>query len=152
MIRHLFVVAAAAAMGITALAAQTDPIARRKELMKENAKHAYGELNRMVRDQMPYDQAKVDASFAQFTATMKELPSLFPPGSYQGPVSGDDFYATQKAIDNVPDIKARADKFIKQIADKKDQVKDLAALKATWPGMNRDNCDSCHEPYRAKKG
>lgn len=152
MLRNLLVFVAATAIGITAVAAQTDAINKRKALMKDNGKHAYGELNRMVRDQMPYDQAKVDASFAQFTDTMTQLPGLFPAGSYQGPIEGDNYYAAQKALDNQADIKARAEKFLKEIADKKGQVKDLASLKSIWPSMNKDNCDSCHEVYRVKKG
>jgi cytochrome c556 len=152
MLRNLLVFAAATAIGITAVAAQTEVVAKRKQLMKENGKHAYGELNRMVRGQMPYDQVKVDAAFAQFTDTMTQLPNLFPAGSYQGPVEGDDYYASQKAFDNQVDIKARADKFLKEIADKKDQVKDLASLKSIWPSMNENDCDSCHEVYRVKKG
>jgi len=152
-IRTMLAIASAAVMvGITAVGAQTDAAAARKQLMKQNGEHAYGVLNRMVRGQMPYDQAKVDAAFANFVDAAPKIAPLFPPGSYQGPVANDDYYAASKAFDNQADIAARAAKFGKEAAEAKGKPKDLESLKTVWPALLRDNCDSCHEAYRVKKG
>jgi cytochrome c556 len=120
--------------------------------MKQNGEHAYGVLNRMVRGQMPYDQAKVDAAFANFVEAAPKIAPLFPAGSYQGPVANSDYYAATKAFDNQADIAARAAKFGKEAAEAKSKPKDLDSLKTVWPAVLRDNCDTCHELYRVKKG
>ncbi|MEA2950507.1 MAG: hypothetical protein QOD40_217 [Alphaproteobacteria bacterium] len=143
---------AAVAVTVTTVIAQTDPATARKELMKANGQHAYGVLNRMVRDQMPYDQAKVDAAFANFAETAPKIPSLFPPGSYQGPVANDDYYASAKIFENKSDVEARVAKFTKEIAETRGKPKDLASLKEVWPPLLKNNCDTCHEAYRVKKG
>src|SRR5437763_10995604 len=108
-IRTLLAVASVAVLaGITAVGAQTDAAAARTQLMKQNGEHAYGVLNRMVRGQMPYDQAKVDAAFANFVEAAPKIAPLFPPGSYRGPVASSDYYAAAKAFENQADIAARA--------------------------------------------
>src|SRR5262249_7513762 len=56
---RIAIVASLLAVGLVAALAQSDPIAARKELMTLNGKAFYGDLNRMVRGQAPYDQAKV---------------------------------------------------------------------------------------------
>ncbi|MEX1082701.1 MAG: cytochrome c, partial [Xanthobacteraceae bacterium] len=118
---------------------------------KTYGKFGYATLNRMARDQMPYDQAKVDEALAHFAETAAKIPSLFPAGGFQGPVEGSSYYATQKAFESQSDIQARAEKFAKSVADAKGTVKDLGSLKAVWPGINDNHCSSCHEPYRARK-
>jgi len=150
MVRALLALAAIA-VGATVVLAQSDPNAVRKEFMKTYGKHAYTTLNRMVRDRMPYDQAKVDEALAHFAATAAKIPSLFPAGGYQGPVPDSNYYAVAKTFESQNDLQARAGKFAKDIADNKDKIKDLAALKAIWPDINKNNCDSCHEAYRLRR-
>ena len=152
MTRTMLAVACAAVALITTAIAQTDVAAARKEFMKTNGKHAYATLNRMVRDQMPYDQAKVDAAWVQFTEAAKKIPSLFPAGSYQGPVADDDYYAAAKMFENQADIQKRAANLGKEIADNQGKIKDLESLKAIWPQVLKNGCDSCHDAYRVKKG
>ncbi len=141
---------AAVAIGVSAVAAQ-DPVTARRELMKHAGEQAYGVLNRMVRDQTPYDQAKVDEAFAQLADAAQKIPSLFPPGSYTGPVAESRYYASEKIFENQADLKARATKLAKSIADAKGKVKDLDSLKAIWTTINKEECDSCHTPYRLRK-
>jgi cytochrome c556 len=148
----LAVVLTAAAMSVTAVVAQTDFAAARKELMKNNGQHAYGVLNRTARGQNPYDQAKVDAAFAALAESAPKIPTLFPPGSYQGPVAGDEYYTASKAFENKADIEARVAKYIKDLADNRGTPKDLDSLKTVWPALLQRNCDSCHDAYRVKKG
>jgi len=152
MIRTALAIASAVLMvGVTAVIAQTDVAAARKELMKKNGEHGYGVLNKMVRGEMPYDQAKVDAAFANFVETAPKIAPLFPAGSYQGPVANDNFYAATKTFENQADIAARAAKFGKEAAEAKGKPKDLESLKTVWAVFLKDNCDSCHEVYRVKK-
>jgi len=63
--------------------AQSDPIATRKGLMKENQDNAEIVV-RMMRGQAPFDAAKVDSAFAQWADTAQKLPSLFPDNSNSG--------------------------------------------------------------------
>jgi cytochrome c556 len=143
---------AAIIVSVTAVVAQTDVAAARKQLMKQNGEHAYGTLNRIVRGQAPYDQAKVDAAFANFIETAPKIPTLFPSGGYQGPIANDDYYANTKAFESQADLTARAAKLQKEASEAKTKPKDLESLKTVWPALLRDNCDTCHEAYRVKKG
>ena len=70
-------------LGVGAVIAQSDPIATRMGLMKENQSNAETVV-RMMRGQAPFDAAKVDAAFAQWTETAQKLPSLFPDSSKSG--------------------------------------------------------------------
>lgn len=151
MIRTIFAIVALA-LGVSTVLAQTDVAAVRKELMKRNGQHAYGVLNRMVRGQMPYDQAKVDAAFVSLAEVAEKIPTLFPSGSYQGPVANDDYYAATKTFENKADIDAQVAKYLKEIAESRGTPKDLDSLKTVWPALMRNNCDSCHDVYRLKKG
>ena len=76
MIRVIFVVVAVA-IGATAVVAQGDPIAVRKGLMKKNAQHSKA-VSGMVKGASPYEQATVDAAFAQWSETAAALPKAFP--------------------------------------------------------------------------
>lgn len=150
MIRILSAVAAIVS-GATAVLAQADVNIARKEFMKTYGKHGYSVLNRMVRDQMPYEQAKVDEALAHFAESAPKIPNLFPPGGFQGPVADSNYYSAAKAFESQSDIKARADKFAKDVADAKGKIKDIESLKAVWPAINKNNCDSCHEAYRLRR-
>jgi cytochrome c556 len=121
-------------------------------LMKANGQHAYVSLGRMIRGQDPYDQAKVDAATAQWIDTAQKLPALFPPDSNKGATADDDFFASAKLFENKADVDARLVKFGKDAAEFNTKVKTLDALKAEWPVFNKDNCQSCHDLYRVKKG
>ena len=77
MIRTL-ISASVLAIGLVAAFAQSDPIAQRKDLMTLNGKGFYGDINRMVRGQAPFDQAKVNAAFDQIIASSKTFPTLYP--------------------------------------------------------------------------
>ena len=150
--RRIVFAMAALAVGVTAVVAQSDVIVARRTIMKANGQSGYVNLNKMVRDQMPYDQAKVDEAFAQFIDASKKMPALFPPNSYTGPTADDDYYTSQKAFENKSDLEARFVKLGKEAEENKDKVKDLTSLKAIWPKLKESACDGCHEPYRVKKG
>jgi cytochrome c556 len=145
------IILAVLVLSATAVIAQADVNAERKEFMKTYGKHGYGNLNRMVRDQMPYDQAKVDEALAHFIETAPKIASLFPAGGYQGPAPDSNYYANAKAFENQDDLKTRSEKFAEAIAGVNGKIKDLDSLKASWPELNKNHCDSCHQEYRVRK-
>jgi cytochrome c556 len=105
----------------------------------------------MARGQIPYDQAKVDAAYANLIENAPKIATAFPPGSCH-PTPDSKYYAAKKACESQADIKARAEKLSKALADTRGKIKDLASLKTVWPPVVRENCNACHEPYRVKKG
>jgi cytochrome c556 len=144
--------AVAVAFGVSAVIAQQNPVAARKALMKEIGQVGYGEFNRMVRDQMPYDQAKVTQGFAKMADAASKLAPLYPASAKGEPVADSNFYASAKIWENKSDFEAKLAKLIKDIGDNKDKVKDLASLKDIWPTISKNSCDGCHEVYRVRKG
>ena len=70
--------AAAVAVGVTAVMAQSDPISQRKALMKENGQHAAA-ASKMVKGEEPFDVVKVNAAFAHWTETAQKLLALAKP-------------------------------------------------------------------------
>src|SRR5581483_5548713 len=131
------------AFGATAVVAQSDAIAARKELMKENDKNAKVVIA-MVRGRQPFDPAKVDAAFAQWAETAQKFPGLFPDNSKAGGKTR----ALPKIWQAKADFDAKAAAFGKAVAENRDKAKaSLDGLKAAIPVVG-NTCDSCHELYR----
>jgi cytochrome c556 len=144
MLRTVIAVAAIA-LGVTALAAQSDPIATRKALMKEvGAQTKTG--GGMAKGEAPYDQSKAQTIFATYVDAAAKLPTLFPENSK----TGGDTAALPAIWTNMGDVKARYDKFGADAKAAQSSVKDLDSFKAAFGGVTK-NCGGCHETYRAKK-
>ena len=79
----VFLAGVIVALGTGAVIAQSDPIATRKALMKENNDNARA-LVKMMRGQVPFDPAQIDAAFAQWADTAQKFPGLFPENSKTG--------------------------------------------------------------------
>ena len=90
---------AAAAVGVTAAIAQSDPVAQRKALMKANVQN-FGAINKMAKGEDPFDVAKVNAAFVAWSETAQKLPGLFP----QPPQSGE----TTRALPNIATPRSRS--------------------------------------------
>ena len=149
MFLRIAVVAVSVSCVTTAVIAQSDPIEARRTEMKAMGSHIYGALNRMQRGQEPYDQAKVDAAFVQFAASLQKLPTLFPQGSVSGTKPGENFRTSDKIWTEKAAFDGRFAKLAKDAADTKPKVTNLDALKAAYPAI-RQTCDSCHETYLIK--
>jgi cytochrome c556 len=138
--------ATAVALGVTALAAQTDPIAARKALMKANGDQAkIGAA--MAKGEAPFDLGKAKAIFLVFVDSAGKMPELFPESSK----TGGETAAAPKIWEDMADFKAR---FVKFAADSKaaaEKVTDLASFKETFGTLAKNNCGGCHELYRVKK-
>ncbi len=148
-----FISASVLAVGVVAALAQSDPIAQRKELMTLNGKGFYGDLNRMVRGQAPYDQAKVDAAFEQIITSAKTLPTLFPdnakPGAKTSASPDDKYSASPKVWENKADFEAKNANLVQVVTSVRGNVKNLDQLKTAYQQVGKA-CDACHETYRLR--
>jgi cytochrome c556 len=145
MLRIIWVLAAIA-LGVTAVIAQSDPIAARKELMKANGRQAKFGSN-MVKGEAPFDAAKAKEIFVTFIDAASKMPNLFPENSK----TGGETSAAPEIWQHMDDFKAR---FAKLGADSKkaeESVTDLDSFKAAFRAVGQ-NCQECHERYRLKKG
>jgi cytochrome c556 len=126
-----------------AVIAQTDPIATRQLLMKENNNNAIV-IVRMMRGLAPFDAAKIDAAFAQWADTAQKLPGLFPDTSKTGQKTR----AASKIWVTKADFDARAAAFGKAVAENRNKAKtSLDGLRAAIPAV-ANACDACHKDYR----
>jgi len=144
MIRTVLAVSAIA-IGITAVAAQSDPIAARKELMKGiggQTKTGTG----MAKGEVPYDQGKAQAIFASYADAAEKGPNLFPDNSK----TGGDTAALPAIWENKADFNARFAKFGADAKAAASAVKDGDSFKTTFSEITK-NCGGCHQNYRAKK-
>ena len=133
----------AVAIGVSAVVAQTDPIATRKGLMKKNDEHERN-LRQMVRAEAPFDVAKVNEAFTQWGDTARHLANLFPDDSK----TGQDTRAMPKIWETRSDFEAKIAAWGKAVADNKDKARTLDELKVAYAGV-KTACDNCHESYRA---
>ena len=132
--------------GMAAAIAQSDPIATRKALMKENDQNAVIVV-RMMRGMAPFDAAKVDAAFAQWADTAQKLPDLFPDSSKTGQKTR----ASSKIWVTKADFDAKAAAFGKVVAENRARAKaSLDGLRAAIPAVG-NACDSCHKDYRTSR-
>jgi cytochrome c556 len=136
----------AVALAVTAVAAQSDPIAARRALMKKNGDEAKI-VTAMVKGEAPFDAAKAQTAFATFADSAAKAPALFPDNSK----TGGDTAALPAIWENKADFDARLAKFGTAAKEAEGKVKDLDGLKATWGGFAKENCGGCHEKYRLKK-
>ena len=145
MIRIVLAVATVA-FAITAVVAQSDPVAARKALMKANGDQAkIGTA--MAKGEAPFDAAKVATIFSTFADAAAKMPSLFPDNSK----TGGDTAALPEVWANKPDFEAKMAQFGKNSNAAKTEIKDADTFKAKWGAFTKDNCGGCHEKYRLKK-
>ena len=115
-------------------------------LMKENQSNAVIVV-RMMRGQVPFDAAKVEAAFAQWADTAQKLPSLFPDNSK----SGQKTRAAPKIWTAKADFDDKAAALAKVVAENRDKAKgSLDGLRAAVPAIG-NACDACHKDYRLAK-
>jgi cytochrome c556 len=154
MIRKLFAAAsiAALALGVCAAVAQQDPIAARKQMMKDNGAAAKMGGD-MAKGDKPFDLAAAQKIFATFVDTAEKAPALFPDSSKPGDgfAANDDFKAGPKIWEDMADFKARFVKFGEDAKAAQASVKDLDSFKAAFGNIGKNDCGGCHQTYRLKK-
>jgi len=144
MVRVILTVAALV-LAASLAAAQSNPIAARKALMKANGDQAkIGAA--IAKGDASFDLAKVQTIFATFMEAAEKAPALFPDNSKTGGKTE----ALPAIWKNKPDFERRLAKFGADVKAAQADVKDLATFKAVWSGLIRNNCTGCHEKYVQK--
>jgi len=144
MLRTVIAVAAIA-VGVTVVAAQSDPIAARKALMK-NMGAATKTGGQMAKGETPYDQAKAQEIFATYIDVSAKMPGLFPDTSK----TGGETTASPKIWEDKAGFQKGFDKMSSEAKAAQSSVKDLDSFKGAFGGLTK-NCGGCHETYRVKK-
>src|SRR5438132_8926631 len=141
---RIVLAAAAVALAVTAVAAQSDPIAARKALMKSNGDQAKVGAA-MAKGEAPFDLTKAQAIFATFGDAATKAPALFPENSK----TGGDTAALPTIWENKADFTAKLAKFASDSKSAMGATKDLDSFKVQITEV-RKNCGGCHQTYRKK--
>jgi cytochrome c556 len=143
MMKRIVLAVAVVAFGVTAVVAQSDPLAARKALMKENGKQS-GIAKEMIEGKQPFDLAKAKVVLATFAAVSEKGKNLWPDNSKSGDT------ASLPAIwENKADFEAKLAKLSADAKAKDAGVKDLDSFKAAMADIGKD-CGGCHNTYRKK--
>ena len=143
---HRIVLACAfVAVAATAGVAQSDVIKERQQVMKGVA-NATKEPGGMLKGEVAFNLAKVQAALATYSAAAKKMPTLFPENSK----TGGDTTAAPAIWSDANGFKAAFAKFDADATKAAAEIKDEATFKANFPGVLK-NCGGCHETYRVKK-
>jgi cytochrome c556 len=125
--------------------ASAEPIAERQQTMKAVGGAFYRDIGRMVKEEVPFDGAKAQASLDTIIDAARKMPTLFPDDSK----TGGETAALPAIWENKADFNAKWDGILKLASAEKTNVKDLATLKVAQKALN-DNCNACHKDYRAR--
>jgi len=143
MIRTLLA-SAALAVGITAVLAQGDPVAERKQIMK-GVGAATRTGNQFVKGEAPFDLAKAKEILQVYANAAGKVHEYFPDTSK----TGGETTASPKIWENQADFRARFDAWEKDIEKAKAETNDLETFKANFTTLTKA-CGSCHQTYRIK--
>ncbi|WP_332683076.1 c-type cytochrome [Bosea sp. (in: a-proteobacteria)] len=144
MIRTVLV-ALGLAIGVSAVVAQSNPIAERKEAMK-GVGAATRQAAAIAKGEAPFDAAKVQAVFKTYGEAAKKVPTLFPESSR----SGGETTAAAKIWEDHAGFKAAFAKFDADVTKASATATDLASFRTAFGDVTK-NCGACHETYRIKK-
>lgn len=136
-------------VGITAVAAQSDPIKQRNALMSAMWKEGFAGPYRMANGKQPFDRTKAEAGLAKMAEIVAHLPPLWPPDSKPPANPTSKYSSSTKIWDNKPDFDAKLAKLTKSIAEHKGKVKDADGLKSAVREINQ-TCDNCHDSYQVR--
>ena len=136
----------ALACGIGAVWANTDPIAERRALMKNDGMAAKKMFD-MSKGTIPFDLAAVQESLKTLYEGASKSAALFPDDSKTGGGTA----ALPAIWQNKADFDARFAKFVKDVAAAQAGIVDEASFKKLAPAVFQ-NCGGCHELYKAKTG
>ena len=144
--KRSMVVAIALACGVTAVLADTDPIAERRALMKHDGAAAKTMFD-MAKGKVPFDLATVKESLKTLDVGATKSAALFPDTSKTGGGTA----ALPAIWENKADFDARFAQFVKDVEAAQAGITDEATFKQFAPAVFK-NCGGCHELYKAKSG
>ena len=143
MMKRIVLAAALAAFGVTAVVAQSDPIAARKALMKENNNQARI-AREMIDGKQPFNLDAARKVFATFGGVASKGKDLWPDSSKTGES------ASLPAIwDNKADFEARLAAFSADAKAAEGKVTDIDSFKEQLREIGK-HCGGCHNAYRQK--
>ena len=142
MIRTVLAVAVLA-IGVTAVIAQSDPIAARKAVMKANGDQSKIATD-MLEGKQPFNLDAAKKIFATF-AEAEKVRTLFPDSAK----TGGDTAALPAIWENKADFDAKLTKFVADAKAAGAATTDADTFKAQITEV-RKNCGGCHQTYRKK--
>ncbi|MGB8606429.1 cytochrome c [Bradyrhizobium sp.] len=148
MVRTVFAVVGTLFLGVGSVMAQQEIAVQQDNLMRGQAKSLYTVMLKMVKGEIPYDQAAVDAAIAQLAESVPKIAGVFATNPKEDVVNAT-YGASQKIWQNKADFDSKIPPVAKAIADVKGKIKDVASLKVAYTSIN-DRCTDCHETYRLK--
>jgi cytochrome c556 len=135
-------------LGVGAAMAQQEIAVKQDNLMREQAKSLYSVMLKMVKGQIPYDQAAIDAAIAQLEQSVPTIPTVFATNPKQD-VKDATYGSSKKVWQNKADFDSKVPPVAKAIAEVKGKIKDVASLKVAYDSID-GKCNECHETYRLK--
>jgi len=142
------VVAGTLLLGAGAAMAQQEIAVQQDNLMRGQAKPMYGIILKMVKGEIPYDQAAVDDSIKYLEESVPKIPTVFATNPKEDVVNAT-YGASQKIWQNKADFDSKVPPVAKAIADVQGKIKDVASLKVAYDSIQA-KCADCHDTYRLK--
>ena len=133
------------AIGVTSVMAQNDPIATRKDAMKQVSR-ANAEVTKISKGEAPFKLETVLAALKTMEETSSKMPGLYPDTAK----TGGETRALPSIWEKKADFNASFEKFGKDAAAASTKIVDEASFKASY-GEVLKNCDACHDAYRQKR-
>ncbi len=143
--KRMMLVGAALLIGGTAVIAQSDPIAERRNLMK-SVGAATRTGTQMVRGDVPFDAAKAKEILRVYAAAADKTHTYFPDTSK----TGGETTASPKIWESQADFRKRFDDWAKDIQAASAQTDSLDEFKVAFGNLSKA-CGSCHQAYRISK-
>ena len=133
------------AVGMASVMAQNDPIATRKDMMKQVGR-ANAEVSKISKGDAPFKLETVQAALKTIQDASRAMPNLFPDNTR----TGGDTAALPKVWETKADFNTRWEKMGKDAAAASAKIVDEASFKTAYNEVT-GNCGGCHEAYRMKK-
>jgi cytochrome c556 len=135
-------------LGIGAVMAQQEIAVQQDNLMRGQAKSLYTVMLKMVKGEIPYNQASVDTAIRDLEQSVPKIPTVFATNPKEDVVDAT-YGASQKIWQNKADFDSKIPPVAKAIADVKGKIKNAASLKVAYDSIQA-KCTDCHETYRVK--
>lgn len=135
-------------LGIGTVMAQQEVAVQQQNLMKAQGKDMYGVFGKILKGEIPYDQAAIDAALADLESQTPKIANTFTKNPKQDVVNAS-FGSSPKIWQNKADFDSKIPPVAKAIADQKGKIKDSASLKAAYDAI-QEKCTGCHDTYRVK--
>jgi cytochrome c556 len=145
---RIVIVAGTLLLGTGAVMAQQDIAVKQDNLMRTQGKSMYVTMLKMVKGEIPYDQAAIDASIKELEEDVPKIPTVFESNPKEDVVNAT-YGSSQKIWQNKADFDSKVPAVNKAIADVKGTIKDTASLKVAFDTIQA-KCNDCHETYRLK--